>query len=353
MKTRICRLHAQGDLRVEEIEVGEPGAGEVLISMGAGGICGSDLHYFQDGGFGPIRVKEPIILGHEVAGTVRALGPGVTSLAVGDRVAVNPSRPCNDCRYCREGLKHHCLNMRFFGSAMRFPHEQGGFRDRMVVDAFQCEPIRNAEISLGEAACAEPLAVCLHALEQARRIAGGIEGRSVLVTGAGPIGALTVAALRRAGAGRIVVTDLEDETLSVAARMGASETINVRTQAESLEPFAAEKGSFDLAFECSAAPAAFASAAACLRPRATLVAVGVGGTVPVPLNVIVGKELNVVGTHRFFAEYAQAVRLIDTREIDVRPIITAQMDVSEAPAAFALAADRRRAVKVQLSFREA
>lgn len=351
MKTRVCRLHAKGDLRIEELPVAEPGAGEVLVAMGAGGICGSDLHYFQDGGFGPIRVKEPIILGHEVAGTVRALGAGVSELSVGTRVAVNPSRACGECRYCREGLKQHCLHMRFFGSAMRLPHEQGGFRDLMVVDAAQCEPIRNPEVSLGEAACAEPLAVCLHALARARQAAGDLRGKSVIVTGAGPIGALAVAALRQAGAGSILVTDLQDEALAVARRMGADETVNVRTQPERLDPYAADKGTIDLAFECSAAAPAIRAAAAVLRPQATLVLVGVGGEVPVPLNLLVGKELNVVGTHRFFAEYAQAVRLIDTRAVDVRPIITGSLDLEHAEDAFLQAGDRTRAVKMQLAFR--
>lgn len=348
--TRICRLYAKGDVRIEEAEVSEAGPGEVLVAIGAGGICGSDLHYFQDGGFGPIRVREPIILGHEVAGTVAALGDGVSALAVGTRVALNPSRPCGTCRYCRGGLRQHCLHMRFMGSALRFPHEQGGFRDRIVVDAAQCVPIRNEDVSIGEAACAEPLAVCLHALSRTRQAGATLERASVLVTGAGPIGALVVAALRYAGAGHIVVTDLQDETLAVAHEMGAHQTINVRTNADRLEPYTAEKGTFDLAFECSAAPAAFRSAAACLRPQGTLVAVGVGGEIPIPLNLVVGKELNVVGTHRFVAEYAEAVDLIDRRSIDVRPIISAQIDLAQADEAFELASDRSRSVKVQLIF---
>lgn len=351
MKTRVCRLHGKGDLRIEEAEVAEPGPGEVLVAMGVGGICGSDLHYYQDGGFGAIRVMEPIVLGHEVAGVIKALGSGVTTLAVGDRVAINPSRPCGQCRYCDEGMQQHCLRMRFFGSALRFPHEQGAFRDLMVVNAFQCEPIRNGEISLDEAACAEPLAVCLHALERARQIVGDISGRSVLVTGAGPIGALTIAALRHAGVTRIAVTDLEDAPLSVASRLGAKETVNVRTEVDRLDAYAADKGTFDLAFECSAAALAIRSAATCLRPQGTLVAVGVGGEVPVPLNVIVGKELNFVGTHRFVREFAMATQLIDRRDIDVRPIISTSFDLADASDAFDEAKDRTRNVKVQLSFR--
>ncbi|TKT69888.1 L-idonate 5-dehydrogenase [Aquamicrobium sp. LC103] len=350
MKTRVLRLHGMGDIRVEELDVVEPGPGEVLVAMGAGGICGSDLHYYQDGGFGPIRVCEPIILGHEVAGTVKTVGEGVDALSPGDRVAVNPSRPCNHCRYCLEGLQQHCLTMRFFGSALRFPHEQGGFRDLMVVDAYQCVPVTNEEVSLAEAACAEPLAVCLHALNRAGATAGNLAGKSVLVTGAGPIGALTVAALRNAGARRIVVTDLQDAPLAVARRMGADETVNVLSEPDRLKAYAADKGTFDVAFECSAAAPAISSAIAATRPQGTIVAVGVAGEVSVPLNLVVGKEVTFAGTHRFVSEYAQAVGLIDARRIDVRPIISATRDLNDAIAAFELAADRTEAVKVQLSF---
>ena len=165
MKTRVCRLYGQGDIRIETEAVEAPGPGEVRLRMAAGGICGSDLHYYQDGGFGPIRVKEPIILGHEAAGTVEAIGEGV-ELALGDRVALNPSRPCLGCSYCEAGKFQHCLAMRFSGSALRFPHEQGAFRDLMVVDAAQCVPV-SAGTSFAKAACAEPLAVCLHARNRA------------------------------------------------------------------------------------------------------------------------------------------------------------------------------------------
>ena len=122
---RTIVIHEAGDLRIEQREPEEPAEGEVQIRLETGGICGSDLHYFNHGGFGPVRLRQPMILGHEVAGTVTALGEGVTDLKVGDFVAVSPSRPCGVCRHCAEGLPNHCENMRFYGSAMPFPHIQG------------------------------------------------------------------------------------------------------------------------------------------------------------------------------------------------------------------------------------
>src|SRR3954466_8190860 len=120
------------DPRLEETEVPALGPSDVEVRIAAGGICGSDLHYYQDGGFGQIRIKEPMVLGPENAGTGAGVGTLVDRVRPGDKVAVNPSRPCNACRYCLEGLSRHCLNMLFYGSAMRFPHVQGGFRPRLA-----------------------------------------------------------------------------------------------------------------------------------------------------------------------------------------------------------------------------
>lgn len=345
MKTRVCCLHAAQDIRVEIHDLDAPGAGEALVAIGAGGICGSDLHYFQDGGIGLIRVREPIILGHEAAGTVVALGPDVEHLAVGDLVAVNPSRPCGVCTYCRDGLAMHCTDMRFNGSAMRMPHQQGLFRDKIVVDAAQCHPVKG-DVSVSEAACAEPLAVCLHA----RSLAGDLAGKRVLVSGAGPIGVLCVALARGAGAIEVVVTDLQDAPLAVALKMGATQTINVATQGAALAAFAQGKGHFDVAFECSAAGPAIASAIAALRPRGVLVQVGVAGDTAVPLNLLVGKEITHRGSFRFHEEFAEAVDAIATRKIDLRPMITATLPLDQIEQAMALASDRSRAVKVQISF---
>jgi len=343
MDTEVCILHGARDLRIEWHAFDAPGPGEVLVRMGAGGICGSDLHYYQDGGFGTIRVREPIILGHEIAGRVAAVGEGVEGLAIGAAIAVDPSNPCGACRYCRDGLPRHCLDMRFWGSAMRMPHVQGGFRRHAVAAARQCVPVGD-EVSLGEAAMSEPLAVALHAVAQA----GPIAGLRVLVTGCGPIGALVVLAARHAGAGEIVVTDIVEEPLSFARRIGADRTVDVTRDA--LEDEQRDKGRFDAAFECSGNPKALAQAIACVRPRGTIVQVGVGGTFDVPMNTIVAKEIALVGSFRFDVEFAGAAQLISTRAIDVRPLVTATRPLSEAREAFELAGDRRRAMKVQLDF---
>ena len=345
VSTRLARLYGARDLRVEADDVGEPGKGQVLVKMAAAGICGSDLHYYQDGGFGPVRVREPIIPGHEASGYIAALGPDVSGLALGDLVAINPSQPCGHCRFCREGLAIHCLAMQFMGSAMRLPHTQGMFRDWLVVPARQCLPAGRV-VSAGEAACAEPLAVSLHAVARA----GDIRGKQVLVTGAGPIGALVVAAARHAGAATIVATDLADAALERALACGASRTINVGRDPGALAAYEADKGQFDVAFECSAAEPALRGAIATVRPRGTIVQVGVTGDITLPLNALVGKELQLVGTQRFDSEFAQAVELIASRRIDVRPIISHTLPLDQAAGAFELARDRSVACKVQLSF---
>lgn len=159
-------IHAPGDLRVEEIATPELGPDQLRVRVRCGGICGSDLHYYQHGGFGTVRIKEPMVLGHEVAGVIEAVGTAVSRFEAGDRVAISPSRPCGLCRYCQQGLHNHCLDMRYYGSAMRTPHVQGAFRQQIVVDASQAYRLADA-LSDGEGSMAEPLSVALHAVRRA------------------------------------------------------------------------------------------------------------------------------------------------------------------------------------------
>ncbi|MBB3285730.1 MULTISPECIES: L-idonate 5-dehydrogenase [unclassified Rhizobium] len=336
--------HAAKDVRIEDRPEEEPGAGEVKLKLATGGVCGSDLHYYHHGGFGTVRLKEPMILGHEVSATVIALGSGVQGLEVGQLVAVSPSRPCRTCRYCLEGLPNQCLNMRFYGSAMPFPHIQGAFRETLVADAIQCVPADG--LTPGEAAMAEPLAVTLHAT----RRAGEMLGKRVLVTGCGPIGVLSILAARRAGAGEIVATDLSDFTLSLAKQAGADRIINTKNEPEALAAYSADKGTFDVLYECSGAAAALVGGIAALRPRGIIVQLGLGGDMSLPMMAITAKELELRGSFRFHEEFAVGVDLMRKRLIDVRPLITHTVPLAEAISAFEIASDRSKAMKAQIVF---
>jgi L-idonate 5-dehydrogenase len=338
-------VHAAKDLRIEDRAADLPGDGEVVVQIETGGICGSDLHYYNHGGFGSIILREPMILGHEVAGSITALGKGVTGLSVGQLVGVSPSRPCHACKYCFEAMYNQCLNMRFYGSAMPFPHIQGAFRESLVVDASQCVPADG--LSSGEAAMAEPLAVTLHAT----RRAGNMLGKSVLVTGCGPIGVLSILAARRAGADFIVATDLSDYTLAMARRAGADVTINMAATPDALDKFKAEKGTFDLLYECSGAQAALTGAIATLRPGATIMQLGLGGDMTLPMMQITAKELVLKGSFRFHTEYATAISLMQKGLIDVKPLISETIPLHDAVKAFELASNRNKAMKVQIAFR--
>ncbi|MCG6903481.1 MAG: L-idonate 5-dehydrogenase [Rhodobacter sp.] len=337
-------IHAAKDLRIENQTAAAPGPGEVQINIASGGICGSDLHYYNHGGFGTVRLREPMVLGHEVSGHVAALGEGVDSLRVGQLVAVSPSRPCGDCRYCQAGMQNQCLNMRFYGSAMPFPHIQGAFRQVLVANAVQCAPADG--LTSGEAAMAEPLAVCLHAT----RNAGPMLGKSVLVTGCGPIGVLAILCARRAGADQIVATDLSDFTLNMARNAGADTVFNMSDASDAMAGFSADKGHFDVLFECSGAQAALAGAIPAMRPGGVIVQLGLSGDMTLPMMAVTAKELQLRGSFRFHQEFFTGVSLMQKGLIDVKPLITHTLPLTEAVTAFELASDRSQTMKAQLDF---
>jgi len=338
-------IHSAGDLRVEDVPTPEVGAKQLRVRVRCGGICGSDLHYFQHGGFGTVRIKEPMVLGHEVAGVIEEIGTDAADFLPGERIAISPSRPCGLCRFCQRGLQNHCLEMRYYGSAMRTPHVQGAFRQQIVVDTTQAYRLADS-VSDGEGSMAEPLSVALHAV----RRAGLLVGKNVLVTGCGPIGAMIVIAARRAGATTIVVTDVASSPLRSARKVGADETINVAEQPDALAKFSADKGYFDVLFEASGNERALRSAFDVLRPRGVIVQVGLGGEMNIPINTIVAKEFDLRGAFRFHEEFETAVALINKGLVDLKPLISATLPYRDASRAFALAADRSQAMKVLLSF---
>jgi L-idonate 5-dehydrogenase len=342
---RAVVVHAPHHLELEMRETPTVGPDQVLVRVHTGGICGSDLHYYHAGGFGAVRIKAPMILGHELSGTVEAVGAEVSAIAPGARVAVNPSLPCGKCANCRQGLRNHCTDMRFFGSAMRWPHVDGGFRDFVVCHQSQAVPIADS-VSFAEAAMAEPLAVCLHALNRA----GSVVGKRVLITGAGPIGALTAAVAKLGGAVEIVITDIVDQPLAMARRLGADVTINTKDRPDALTAHTDQHGKFDVHFEAAGSPPAVLAGLAALGARGVCVLIGQGAEIPLQVSSLIGREIEMRASFRFDAEFQLAIDYLESGKLNIRDLVTATLPVTQFVEAFDLASDKSRTSKVHLAF---
>jgi L-idonate 5-dehydrogenase len=336
-----CVIHGQGDLRVEELPVPVPGPGQALVAVRYGGICGSDLHYWRHGGVGDFRLKEAMVLGHEVVGTVVSYGDGASGPVAGTAVAVHPATPCAVCPECADGRRNVCRDTRYLGSAARFPHVQGGFAAQVAVPAEQLRPLP-AGLDLRRAALAEPLSVALHAV----RRAGEMAGRHVLVTGAGPIGCLVVAAAKAAGAGRVTVTDLLPTALDYARIAGADTLVRADDPGDAGWP-----SEVDVAIEASGVAAGLDTCLRLVRRGGVVVQLGMlpPGRSPFAGNLVVSREIELRGAFRFDTEFDAALELL-AAEASFDGLVSAVVPVREAEAAFALAADRSNSCKVLLDF---
>ncbi|OZI73886.1 L-idonate 5-dehydrogenase [Bordetella genomosp. 2] len=338
--TLACKIHGARDLRLEPEEPPPLAPHEVELRLGAAGICGSDLHYYLHGRVGAFVIREPLIPGHEASAVVLRTGGAVTRVRAGMKVAINPSHPCGRCDYCRAGRDNLCRDMRFLGSASVYPHVQGMFRERFIMGERQLTPV-DEDISLGELACAEPLSIGLHGVNRA----GSLLGKTVLVTGGGTIGCMTVMAARLAGAARIVVADIAERPLQMARQVGADDA--VRADAAAVGDLA---DLADVAIEAAGSPAALGTCLAAVRRGGRIVQVGTlpAEGMPFPANDIMARELDYVGAFRAGIEFDWAVTFLRTRRVDVRPLMSAQLPLERAVEAFELAADRARSTKVQL-----
>ncbi|MEU6419076.1 L-idonate 5-dehydrogenase [Streptomyces spiralis] len=338
---RAVVIHGQGDLRVEDLPVPVPGPGQALVAVRYGGVCGSDLHYWRHGGVGDFRLKEPMVLGHEVVGTVVSYGPGATGPRPGTAVAVHPATPCGACPECAGGRRNICRDTRYLGSAARFPHVQGAFAARVTVPAEQLRPLP-AGLAPRRAALAEPLSVALHAL----RRAGEVAGRHVLVTGAGPIGCLVVAAAKAAGAARVTVTDLLPRALRYASAVGADTVVRADDPDDDGWP-----PEVDVAVEASGVAAGLDTCLRLVRRGGVVVQLGMlpPGRSPFAGNLVVSRELELRGAFRFDTEFDEALRLLAV-EPAFDALLSAVVPVGDAESAFVLAADRDRSCKVLLDF---
>ena len=319
------------DLRVEEIEDPQVIPGYVRVAMEWGGICGSDLAYWKHAASGTATLKEPLILGHEAAGRIDQSGEGVEGLEIGQAVTFNPATLVGDYEVAEHlvGRDNLWPEVRYFGSAAFMPHEQGCFSTHRLVRADQIR-VLPANLTTRQGAVAEPLGVAIHAVSRA----GDVSGKSILVNGAGPIGALVVAAAKHSGAAEVWAADLSSSSLEVAKAMGADHVVD-RSKGEALPV------DVDIAFDASGASRALGDVFLSVVRGGTFVQVGnlPAGEVPVALGQLVTREINYLGSFRFSDEVTDAVQAM-ADGLDVEPLLTHSFEIEDALEAFETAADR-------------
>lgn len=302
-----------GRIEIVERPVPRPGPGQALVRLRAIGICGSDVHYYAEGRIGDAVVGYPFVLGHEPAGEVAALGEGVTDLAVGDRVALEPALPCGQCEICRTGHPNCCPSVKFLGT----PPVQGTFEEYHLYDARQCLKIPD-NVSFEAAATLEPMAVGVHAVNNARLAMGA----RVAIMGSGPIGIVTAMAARAAGASFIAMTDLISSRREHAARY-ADLVLDPRA-VNAPEEINRAAGAIDVAFEAAGDQAAIDDATLCVRPAGTAVIVGIPAVDQISLwaHLLRRKELTLIMSRRSNFALQPAIRMMAAGLIRPEEIVT-------------------------------
>ena len=327
-------VYAAGDLRVDELPEPTAGPGEVIVDVEWGGICGSDLAYWRNGSSGTAVLRDPLVLGHEIAGRVGALGPGITGIEIGQPVTIHPATVVGDDVLADRLADRTNLypQVRYLGSAAFRPPTAGGFVQRKAVRAEQVRFLPDG-VDTRRGALAEPLGVAMHAVNRAESAVGSVRGKDVLVNGAGPIGALVVAAAKHAGARSVTAADVSPAALAIAAAMGADATIDVSAEALPTD--------VELVFEASGATRALGGVLHAVARGGTVVQVGnlPGTESPAALGDLVTREISWIGSYRFVDEITDAVAAM-AAGLDVTPLITHSFGIDDAASAMQVAADR-------------
>ena len=314
-----------GAVVVEERRMPVPGPGDVLVQVDAVGVCGSDTHFFTEGHIGELVVEGPLVLGHECAGTIVAVGAGITEGRLGERVAVEPQRNCGTCWYCKSGRYNLCPHMEFYGC----PPFDGAFAQYALIRADFAHPIPES-MSAIHAALLEPLSVGIWAARKAAVTAGS----RVLISGAGPVGLLTAQVAVTFGATEVVVTDVSPHRLGIAEEVGATRTIDVTR--ESLDGI--EVDSF---IDCSGNATAIVAGIKACRPAGRVVLVGMGADeITIPLGVIQNREIELTGVFRYADTWPTAIALVGAGRIQLDPLVTGVFPLDEVgPALLAAGTD--------------
>ena len=333
---RAFTINGKEDGRIIDLPMLVPSQDEVRIKVAYVGICGSDLHYYFHGANGTFAIKEPLIPGHEISGVVD-LDPQ-HEIEVGTPVTIFPARP-GEPILGLEDRPHLWHGVRYFGSAATTPHTQGGMAEFINVPRYMVRPLPQS-VNLKVGALAEPLSVALHGV----KLAGDLTGKKILVSGSGPIGLLAIVAAKQAGASEVTATDLFDEALERARRMGSDHNINI-----SREKLLAN--SYDVIFECSGNVRAVNSVIEAAQRGGTIVQIGMlgSGLHEINLGDVVTKELHLMGAFRFNDEMEEAIKLLDSHS-DLAECISHTFPLEDVVAAFTMARDAQRSGKVLVEF---
>ncbi len=334
--------HAKGDLRVENAPEPAPAADEAVIEIAFGGVCGSDLHYWLHGAAGASVLKAPMVLGHEVVGTVLTSAADGSGPASGTTVAVHPNTPHGvDGVVWPEDRPNLAPGATYLGSALRFPHTEGAFVRRAALPTRMLRALP-AGLSLRDAALAEPAAVAWHGIARA----GDVRGKRVVVIGAGPIGLLVVAVALRAGAAEVVVTDIAEQPRSRALGLGAARVLDAR-DAETIATLAA-----DVVVESSGTvPGLHAAVDAAVRGGiVVLLGLQRNGDIDFPAAQAITRELDLRGSFRFNDEIDDVLAALADGSLNVDGVVTHVLPAADALAAFAVAKDSAASGKVLLDF---
>lgn len=322
-------------IELTRVPVPSPDAGQVLVRVTAVGSCGSDTHFYERGAIGDIIVHGPIVLGHETAGEIVAVGEGVDAARVGTRVAVEPQMPCRKCAFCLQGSYHLCRSMRFYGA---WPID-GSFAEYVLIDDDFAYAVPDS-MTDEQAALVEPVSVALHACRRAQVTAGS----RVLVTGAGPIGVLCAQVARAFGATEVVVSDPVEQRRAFAASHGASSVID-----PTVADFSAYNEHFDIYIDASGNERAILPSFPTIRCGGTAVLVGMGGdNLNVPIAMIQHREITLTGTYRYVNTWPAAIELIATGAVDVAELVTGRFGLHDVEKALMMAKTDPTAIKTMV-----
>lgn len=312
-------LKGIGDVSVQEVPRPQLEPDQVLVRVAAVGVCGSDVHYFHEGRIGSFVVDSPLILGHEASGEIVEVGADVDPARVGERVSIEPQRPCRRCEYCKSGAYNLCTSMEFYAT----PPIDGAFAEFVAIQADFAHRIPET-MSLEAAALCEPLSVAIWS----NRKAATAPGSRVLVTGAGPVGILTAQVARVFGAAEVVVSDVAEKRREQALRFGATRVVDPLTED------VAEGGEFDVYIDASGAPAAVRAGILALAPLGRAVLVGMGpDDVSLPVSRIQSRELLVTGVFRYANTWPLAIELASTGQVDLDGLVTGRFGLDEVESA--------------------